>query len=105
MGRESSLVKTCRKILADRGGFSVKLNPTNGAGLTDLAVSYRGVSLWAEAKAGRNEGTRPGRKKLQEHVRAEIRKSGGRTAVWREPDDCRRTLDEIDAEIDLRLDP
>lgn len=104
MGRESSLQRTCRAIAVDRGAFGIRLNPINGAGVPDYAFCYRGLFCAWEFKQPR-DGTRAGRRKLQEHVQNEIRAAGGRVSRIDHPDQARAFLDELDRLLVVETDP
>lgn len=95
MGREAPLQKTCRRIAEDRGAFGFKLNPTNGAGLPDYPFCYRGLFCTWEFKSAGGK-TDPGRARLQEHYREQLRQAGARVAVIETPDEARAFLDAID---------
>lgn len=98
MALEANTQRTIRRRLRLRGAWHVKANPTNGAGVPDLLVCYRGVFIAAELKQPDEEPSR-----LQEHFLGEIRKAGGRAVVWWDPAQVEVLLDAIDADLARRL--
>ena len=101
MGREGSLKRTVERKVRDRGGWLVKLNPSNGAGVPDVVFCYRGFFVAAELKAPNATGSAPastaaGRRKLQEHELAQVRGAGGVAVLWWRPDQVDELLDTLD---------
>lgn len=90
---ESAVVRRFTKLLRDSGAWVTK---TDGRGLPDLLVAYRGLFVAMEVK--RPGGSHPLTPK-QQHVLMRIRKAGGVAIVARTNEDVQRVLNVIDMAI------
>jgi hypothetical protein len=94
---EQAVVNAIARELADRGAYFYNLHGSvfGRNGLADFHATYRGHSLFIEAKNPRGGRLR----KLQRYELGQAAKAGAIVIVARSRDDVRQALDDIDRRI------